>query len=176
MQLEDRITASANLPAPYRARRRQCAQSRTGVAAVEAAVCIPFFVFLLLATIDCCCCIFLKQSLTVAAYEGARVAVVPGATTENVEAQVQLILDERGIKNAVIGIAPANFETLGFGDLVKVSVSAPAQVNSAVPLGFFSSTQAQAAVCLMIEKWPATNPESSDEEDDDDDDDDEDDD
>lgn len=132
-------------------RSQRRARSRAGVAAVEAAVCIPFFVFLLLATIDCCCCIFLKQSLTVAAYEGARVAVVPGSTTENVQAQVQLILDERGVKNATINITPANFDSLTFGDLVTVEVTAPAQTNSAVPLGPFSGTQQQAATTLMME-------------------------
>ena len=50
---------------------------RRGVAASELAVCLPVIVLLVLAMIEACTMIFLKQSLTVAAYEGVRTAIEP---------------------------------------------------------------------------------------------------
>lgn len=132
-------------------RTRRIRRHRNGVAAVEAAIAMPFFLLLLLATIDCCCCISLKQSLTVAAYEGARVAVVPGSTTTNIEAQVQQILDERNVENASISVSPSSFSGLALGDLVTVTVTAQANANSPISMGLFSSTQPKAAVTMMIE-------------------------
>ena len=41
---------------------------------------------LVIGTIEACSMIFLKQSLAVAAYEGARTAIVPGTTQADVDA------------------------------------------------------------------------------------------
>jgi len=49
--------------------------SRRAVAASELAVCLPILVLLVLAMIESCTMIFLKQSLTVSAYEGIRKAI-----------------------------------------------------------------------------------------------------
>ena len=57
------------------------APSRSGVAAVEFAVCLPVLVVLILGSIECCSMIFLRQSLAIVAYEGLRVAVKPETST-----------------------------------------------------------------------------------------------
>jgi Flp pilus assembly protein TadG len=146
-----RTWRTLRLPSSPRTGARSSCGCRKGAAAVEAAVTLPFFLLLLLTTIDCCCCIFLKQSLTIAAYEGARVAVVPGSTTTNVQAQAQLILDERKVKNAKISVSPSNFSALTLGEAVTVTVSAHAQANSPISMGLFSTTEPKASVTMMME-------------------------
>ena len=55
--------------------RARCAEpSRRGGG--ELAVCLPVVVLLVIATIEACSAMFLKQSLTVAAYEGVRTALI----------------------------------------------------------------------------------------------------
>ena len=51
-------------------------QESRGVAAAELAVCLPVIVLIVIATIEACSALFLKQSLTAAAYEGVRTAIV----------------------------------------------------------------------------------------------------
>ena len=58
-------------------------RNRRGVAAAELAVCLPVIVMLVMATIEACSALFLKQSLTAAAYEGVRTALEESATTKN---------------------------------------------------------------------------------------------
>ena len=132
--------------------RRFRRNGRAGIAAVEAAICIPVLLLTILATVDCCSCIFLKQSLTVAAYEGGRVAIVPGSQMTNVEAQVQWILLERNIKNATITVAPSDLTTLQYGDHVTVTVSAKASDNGVVTGSLFSSTEPKGSVTFMVEQ------------------------
>ena len=59
-------------------------ESRSGVAAAEFAVCLPVIVLLVLAMIESCTMVFLKQSVSIAAYEGVRTALLEdaGATVE----------------------------------------------------------------------------------------------
>jgi Flp pilus assembly protein TadG len=63
-----------------RSRRQSGIPGRRGVAAAEFAVCLPVLVLVVFASIEACSMIFLKESLTVAAYEGSRVALQSAAT------------------------------------------------------------------------------------------------
>ena len=125
--------------------------ARRGVAAVEAAACLPLLVLLTLAVLECCDVIFIKQGLAVSACEGARVAILPGANQENVEAQIRKVLLERGIKGGTFRIIPANFEALPARSHVTVEVEAPAALNSIVVSGFFSKTKLLGSTTMMTE-------------------------
>ena len=46
---------------------------------VELAICLPVLILLLFGTIEACAIIYLNQSLKIAAYEGARVSLIPTA-------------------------------------------------------------------------------------------------
>src|SRR5690242_414208 len=80
-----------------------------GVAAAELAVCLPIVVLMVIATIEACSALFLKQSLTAAAYEGVRTAIVQAATASDVQAACNQILADRKIKNATVKINPTAF-------------------------------------------------------------------
>jgi len=129
----------------YRRRRRR------GVAATELAVCLPIVVLLVLGTIEACSMIFLKQSLSVAAYEGVRTAIVPGATKADVETACQQILADRNVTGGQVTIKPKNFDKLAPGEFVDVTVSAPCNNNSVVPNTFYRGRVLSASASMMIE-------------------------
>jgi Flp pilus assembly protein TadG len=122
-----------------------------GVAAAELAVCLPVVVLLVVATIEACSAVFLKQSLTVTAYEGVRTALLEGATTGNVQATCNQILTDRKIEGATVTVSPSDIASLKVGDFVNVTVSAPCSENSVVPTTFYSGRTLSATASMMME-------------------------
>jgi Flp pilus assembly protein TadG len=125
--------------------------SRRGVAASELAVCLPVMVLLVLATIETCTMIFLKQSLTVASYESVRTALQPGAVAADVQATCDGVLADRRIQGGKLTISPANFTQLTPGEYIQVTVSAPADSNSVIPGSFFRGKTLSASATMMKE-------------------------
>ena len=132
-------------------RRLPNGKSRLGVAAAELAVCLPVVVLLVIATIEACSALFLKQSLTAAAYEGVRTAIDQGATTASIQAACNQILDDRKIQGAKITIKPSNIASLNPGDFVDVTVTAPCNSNTPVPTTFYRGRTLSATASMMFE-------------------------
>jgi Flp pilus assembly protein TadG len=126
-------------------------RNRGGVAATEFAVCLPIIVLLVLAMIESCTMIFLKQSLTVAAYEGVRTALEQDAVATDVRRASQQVLTERRVKGGTITISPNNFEALPIGQYIEVTVSAPADLNSVIPGNFFRGKTLTGKATMMKE-------------------------
>jgi Flp pilus assembly protein TadG len=124
---------------------------RRGVAATEFAVCLPIIVLLVLGTIECCSMIFLKQTLAISAYEGARTAIIPGATKTQVEAACNQVLTDHKVNGATISIKPTDFAALNPGDFVDVTVNAPCNANSVVPNTFYRGRTLSSSASMMIE-------------------------
>ena len=95
--------------------------------------------------------IFLKQSLTVAAYEGSRTALEQGAVLADVDATCQQILSDRRVQGAQLTVTPSNFDTLNPGDYIDVFISAPAEPNAVLPVNFFRGKTLSARVSMMKE-------------------------
>lgn len=124
---------------------------RRGVAASELAVCLPVIVLLVLAMIESCTMIFLKQSLTVAAYEGARTALTEGADPAAVQATCNGILADRRVQGGRVTISPSNFNALAAGQYIEVTVTAPASANSVIPGSFFTGRSLEGSAEFMKE-------------------------
>ena len=73
--------------------------TRSGTASVELAILTPFLLVLTLGTMDVCSMIFLKESATLAAYEGARRGIEKGGTNEDAEQTIINFLNERQISH-----------------------------------------------------------------------------
>jgi hypothetical protein len=131
--------------------RRRLRLSLRGVAAAELAVCLPVVVLLVIATIEACSALFLKQSLTVAAYEGVRTALVEGNTSTQVTAACNRILQDRKIEGATVEIIPSDFAQLEPGQMIDVKVSAPCALNSVVPASFYRGRMLSASASMMAE-------------------------
>jgi hypothetical protein len=115
------------------------------------AVCLPIVVLLVIATMEACSAVFLKQSLTVAAYEGVRVALNEGATAKSVQDTCNRILADRRVKGARVRVRPSNIAALEPGEFVDVTVSAPAANNTIVPATFYRGRTLSAVASMMIE-------------------------
>jgi hypothetical protein len=108
-------------------------------------------VLIVLATIEACSALFLKQSLTVAAYEGVRTALADRTVPGNVQAACNQILTDRKVQNAKITITPSDLSNLQPGDYVDITISAPCNDNSVVPATFYRGRTLTASASMMIE-------------------------
>lgn len=124
---------------------------RRGVAAAELAVCLPVVVLIVVATIEACSALFLKQSLTVAAYEGARTALAERQVAGSVQSACDQILNDRKVRGATVTISPTDIASLRPGDYIDVTVSAPCDTNSVVPTTFYRGRTLSATASMMVE-------------------------
>ncbi len=126
-------------------------QNKRGAAVVEFAIVLPVFLLILIGTIEACSMIFLQQSLEIAAYEGARVAIVPTTTSSDVESAANQILTPRHIQNSSISVTPNDFQSAPYGTFVRVSVSVPCLSNSVIPSSLYGSRTLTGKVEMMKE-------------------------
>lgn len=124
---------------------------RRGAALVEMAVFLPVFFMITMATIETCRVIYVRQSLTIAAYECARIGIVPGMTQDAISTQCDLILSGRNVKQGTLQLTPTNLASLQFGDILTVTVSAPADSNSLVGSWFYQGKTLTESVRIMAE-------------------------
>lgn len=113
---------------------------------------MPVIVLIVLASMEACAMIFLQQSLSVAAYEGARVGLTRGAGAADVTAQCQQILDDREVKAATVTVTPSNLTSAGEGTWISVEAKAPFARNSLVGGWLFGSRTLTADVQMMNER------------------------
>jgi Flp pilus assembly protein TadG len=132
-------------------RERGTRAKRRGTATVECAVVLPVFVLILLGTMEACSMIFLRQSVELAAYEASRTAVLPSTTLLNVQSTASALLTARKIKNCVITVNPANFQSSPYGSFIRVTVSAPVVDNSLFGTIFYKNMSIVGSVDFMKE-------------------------
>lgn len=136
--------------------RRPHRTIRRGIAATEAAFCLPIVLLLMFGTLGVCNALFLKETITIAAYEGARAGVKKNATAATVTTTVQSVLSARGLTQRTAGdfeitVTPSSLSSLKALDPVTVTVNVP--VSGYVPFvgNFFRSTRVGASVTMVRE-------------------------
>jgi hypothetical protein len=102
------------------------------------AICLPLIVFLLLASIEACSMIFLDHGLSIASYEGVRVAINYDGTNATAQARCNQIINGRGIAGSSISFSPSNVAVVDRGTPITVTVSAPCAANAIVPPWFYA--------------------------------------
>ena len=103
---------------------------RRGNAAVEFAVCLPIIVLLVFGSIEASSFIFLKQSLSAAAYEGAREAMRRRSGSAEATARATAILASRQVQGFQINFPAIDPSLAQRGDEIMVQVTAPTGPNS----------------------------------------------
>ena len=126
-------------------------QSRRGVAAVEFAVCLPVIVLLVFGAIEASSFIFLKQSLNVAAYEGAREAIRVGAGNSEASECVRNILDSRRVRDFQVSFPNGDAGTARRGEEIVIEVMAPTSTNSPLAGPFVNNRNLVARVVMVKE-------------------------
>ena len=137
-----------------RNRPRKAHPPRRAAATTELALCLPIVISIAFATIEICSAIYLKESLTIAAYEGARVGKSAGGTNAIVKARVIAVLDERGIKydaSSVVTISAPGFDTAAELTLMTVKVQVAAQDNTISLTRLFLGKRIEAQVVCAKE-------------------------
>ncbi len=127
---------------------------RSGLATAELAICLPIMVAISMATIDICSAMFLRESLTIAAYEGARAGVPKGGTNALATTRVRQLLDERNIvydAGQVVTFSGTTFDNADTMDHVTLTVQAPAAGNLISATQFFNNTNLSARVTMRKE-------------------------
>lgn len=135
---------------PVRRNRRVGAQRR-GVAAVEAAICTGIVVLLTFGTLEICSAIYLKEGVTIAAFEGARVGVKRKSTRADAVAEAESILTARGITGGTVNVSPGDFSALSALDQVTVVVRAPVNQNSFFIGKYFSNKKMRGRAAMFRE-------------------------
>lgn len=105
--------------------RRARTRRRRGAAAVEMALVLPLFLLLVFGTIESARLGMVAQLLNVAARDGCRTAVLPGATQAAVQARVQAVLAGSGIDVGTVSPQPSNWQSAAAGTPITVTLKVP---------------------------------------------------
>ena len=124
-------------------------KTRRGTATIELAIAIPILLTVIFGGLEAANSIFLKQGLTMAAFETAKMATTVGFTSSEAMTRGQSVLDQRGFGDATITVTPENFSTAAPGTPITVSVSAPASSNAISPAVFFSGQTITAQIVMI---------------------------
>lgn len=124
---------------------------RVGVAVVELAICLPLLVLILLATVETCVMLQMRQNMAVAAYEGARVGILPGVDASVVQLQCQMLLDDRQIDAYTITMEPSDPTTMNVGDDFRVTIDVDCAANSVFGSAIFQGKTLSESVLMRAE-------------------------
>ncbi|MCY2993642.1 MAG: pilus assembly protein [Planctomycetota bacterium] len=125
--------------------------ARSGAAVVEFAVCLPVIMVIVLAAIEACSMIFLRQALQATAYEAVRCAVEPARTSQEILDCADGMLSERKVQQGTVQLDPSNPAEATAGSPVTVTVTAPLDSNRLMPPWFFGSRNVTAK-CVMLKE------------------------
>ena len=129
-------------------RKRQCFFKR-GTATVETAILMPLLVLITFGALELSNMIFLKQSLSIASYEGAKRGTTPGASESQITSRVQEILASRGITNATIAITPTITSATVRGTMVVVAVSSSGGGVGVLSVNIFTPTTLRTQTAMV---------------------------
>lgn len=128
---------------------RKCRSSRRGAAVVEFAVVAPVFITLVFGMIEYGRMVMVQQVLTNATREGARRAVLDGATTNEVKTAVEDYLESSTITGATVTVSPNPPSSAESGDPVTVTVTIGFNQVSWLPSPFFLGGKTMTAKSVM---------------------------
>ena len=112
---------------------------RAGTTSLEFAMVVPIVFLLFAAAFEFSRMSMLKHSVRMAAYEGARRGIVPGASVSDVVSRSTQILGTVGTRNATVTVSPNPFTSQT--NQITVNIRVPLNDNSWVPPFFLREMQ-----------------------------------
>lgn len=125
--------------------------NRAGTACVEAAVCLPIILILVLGCVEVTNKIFLEQSMATAAHGSFCASIRTGATLAEANSAGEAILKSRGVKSFTIKFQPADITTANRGDTIRVTVTALSKSNSIIPTNISENSSITSSVVMLKE-------------------------
>lgn len=118
---------------PARRGRRR----RLGAAAVELAVTAPILFVMVFGMLEGGRALMVQHLLVNAARDGARAAILDGATVAGIQSQVTSYLSGASVPGASVYVSPDPLTLADIGDPVSVNVQVPFDSVNWLPSGFF---------------------------------------
>ncbi len=109
----------------------------------------PIFFLLILGIIEFGRMVMVQQIVTNGSREGARIAILDGATGDEVRNSVSEYLANASVPGATVTITPDPPSTAGYGEPVTVSVSVPFDQVSWLPSPMFLGGKELAGITVM---------------------------
>lgn len=131
---------------------RLCRRNRRGAAAVEFAIVAPIFFLMVFGMVEFGRMVMVQQIITNASREGARMAVLDGATTNEITTSVEEYLANASIGAAAsptVTVDPDPPSSAGYGDPVTVTVSVGFDQVSWLPSPMFLGGKTLSASSVM---------------------------
>jgi len=122
-----------------------------GIAAVELALTLPILVTFVFSSIEVSNLIFLRQALLSSSYEAARVSIRNNATNASATASANAVLAARGISGATVAFNPSDVATVSRGTPITVTVTAPSDSFSIVPILDLSNASLSVSMNMVKE-------------------------
>jgi Flp pilus assembly protein TadG len=116
---------------------------------VEFAVVAPLFFLLIFGMIEFGRMVMVQQVITNGSREGARIAVLDGATTDEVVTTVDNYLQNASVVGANVAVTPNPPSSAGYGEPVTVVVSIPFDQVSWFPSPMFLGGKTLTASTVM---------------------------
>lgn len=126
---------------------------------VEFAIVAPILFLFFFAAFEFCRVNMIRHTADNAVYEGARVAIIPGATAAEAEAEARQILNSLGLTNVSVTVTPATIRR----DTEQVTVRAliPLDQNSFIPASFTNGKSIDRELTMTREGVRSTASSSS---------------
>jgi Flp pilus assembly protein TadG len=125
-------------------------KQRRGATAVEFALTAPVFILFLLAAFEFGWLNVVRHTADNAAYEAARMAIVPGATVAEATTKATTLLNVVGARGATVTVSP-NPVTVNT-DAVTVNIRIPMNQNGLIVPRFTGNTTIEAQSTLRTER------------------------
>jgi Flp pilus assembly protein TadG len=135
-----------NLQSIRNKRLHRSRSQRVGAFTVEFAICSGLFFTILLAGFEFARFMYARHSVEQAAYESARVGIIPGRTPADVVAKANQILNATGVRNASVVVTPATFSATT--QTVTVSIRCKYADSSWLKPVFLANTDMLSAITL----------------------------
>ncbi len=129
---------------------RRANRLRRGAVIVEFALTVPVFLLFLMASFEFGWLNVIRHTADNAAYEAARAAIVPGATTAEATAKANSILNIVGARGAKVTITPAVLTT--DTDQVTVAIDIPMKANGLIVPRFSGTKTLHSASTMHTER------------------------
>jgi Flp pilus assembly protein TadG len=107
---------------------------REGTAMVEFAIVAPLLFLLFFAAMEFCRVAMIRHTADNAVYEGCRVGIIPGATSNEAETEARRIMSSLGVTNVSVAVKPSSIDRET--EEVTVRMKVPLDENSFVPNQF----------------------------------------
>ena len=108
-----------------------------GTTSVEVAICLPILFLFLFGSYELSRGNFLSHAVESAAYEGARIGILPGANAEKIETAVDFVMRSCGAIDYEVVVTPATITA--DTRRVTVEVILPMEDNTNIPTRFLNN-------------------------------------